>query len=268
MLANFLTGILSFGVLPLWKGNIMINKLTATAFAVSMACTGASAATFDFGADAQTFFSANTGTTSYEGTFDQVYGLNGAADIDGRRAAAGTGGGNTNGGITVTASSTSAGASSDPFMDSISSGRLAGLGVCSSGFQASGKSKCSTNVGPNQGDDNLVSPEELILNFSTAVSIAGLQIRDAGHNLISNTIGALWINGSLFSTGANGQVILTGLGSGNIFDFTSNGTAQGDELYLSVLDVTAVPVPASLPLLAGGLGLMGWMARRRKKSQA
>ena len=30
---------------------------------------------------------------------------------------------------------------------------------------------------------------------------------------------------------------------------------------------SAVPLPAALPLFAGGLGLMGWMARRRRKSE-
>jgi hypothetical protein len=30
--------------------------------------------------------------------------------------------------------------------------------------------------------------------------------------------------------------------------------------------VAAVPLPAALPLFAGGLGLMGWMARRRRKA--
>jgi hypothetical protein len=246
----------------------MFKKFTACAILIGAMATSANAATFDFAADAQSFFAANTGITKYEGTFDQVYGLS-AVDIDGRAAAAGTIGGNTKGGITVSASASNPNSQfADPFMDSISGGKVAGLGVCSSGFRASGKSKCSTNVGPNQSDDNLKSPEQLTLMFNSIVSILGLQIRDAGHNLISNTVGALWINGSLFNTGANGEVILRGLGNDSTFDFTSNGTAPGKEIYLSVLNVQAVPVPASLPLLAGGMGLLAWGARRRKTKAA
>jgi hypothetical protein len=30
---------------------------------------------------------------------------------------------------------------------------------------------------------------------------------------------------------------------------------------------STVPIPAALPLFAGGLGLMGWMARRRRKNE-
>jgi hypothetical protein len=33
-----------------------------------------------------------------------------------------------------------------------------------------------------------------------------------------------------------------------------------------ILAVAATPIPAALPLFAGGLGLMGWLSRRRKRS--
>ncbi len=242
----------------------MYNRLTAMAFAACIAGTGAMAATFNFQADADAFWDANVPNQSrYEGTFDQVYGIS-TIDGNARATAAGTLGGNTDGGITVTALATAAGVLADPFMDA----NNAGLGVCSSGVQGSGISECSSGSGSNTGDDNLVSPEELTLMFNTSVALTGLQIRDADHNLINNTVGALFINGMLFDTGANGQVDLTGLGDGSSFVFTSNGTAPGDELYLSVLtaDLSQVPLPASLPLLAAGFGLMGWTARRRQKS--
>jgi hypothetical protein len=35
-----------------------------------------------------------------------------------------------------------------------------------------------------------------------------------------------------------------------------------------ILAVAATPIPAALPLFAGGLGLMGWVSRRRKKNAA
>lgn len=38
---------------------------------------------------------------------------------------------------------------------------------------------------------------------------------------------------------------------------------SGPETWTSV---AAVPLPAALPLFAGGLGLMGWLARRRRKA--
>ena len=33
-------------------------------------------------------------------------------------------------------------------------------------------------------------------------------------------------------------------------------------------DVSTTPLPASLPLFAGGLGLIGWLARRRNRKAA
>jgi hypothetical protein len=33
-----------------------------------------------------------------------------------------------------------------------------------------------------------------------------------------------------------------------------------------ILAVAATPIPAALPLFAGGLGLMGFLARRRKRN--
>ena len=52
-------------------------------------------------------------------------------------------------------------------------------------------------------------------------------------------------------------------GFAGTIDFTSDPRAF-DFLTISIREVAPVPLPASAPLLAGALGLMGWGARRRK----
>ena len=37
---------------------------------------------------------------------------------------------------------------------------------------------------------------------------------------------------------------------------------------VTIAEVAPVPLPAALPLFAGGLGLLGWMARRRRRQTA
>lgn len=51
-------------------------------------------------------------------------------------------------------------------------------------------------------------------------------------------------------------------------DVPTSDTTADDPLLLGpeTSSVTAVPLPAALPLFAGGLGLLGWLARRRRKS--
>lgn len=55
--------------------------------------------------------------------------------------------------------------------------------------------------------------------------------------------------------------------NGDIYNYSANvidSNAYYDEVF--VVRVAAVPVPASLPLIVGGLGLMGFVARRRKNA--
>ena len=49
-----------------------------------------------------------------------------------------------------------------------------------------------------------------------------------------------------------------------VFSFTS--TQEFPEIYLSVLDINEVPVPAAGFLLLGGLGGLAAMKRRKKKA--
>ena len=232
----------------------------------------ANAATFDFAADAETFFNNNTAQKgdaqkNYEGTFEQVYGSGGATD----------------GTITVQASATKTvngqEVVADPFMDSRGNGDnddVAGLGVCSSGLTQYDAdpgvsvdliSNCSTNFGTNTGDDNLVSPEILKLTFSDSVDsenvflITELFIRDSGHDPISGE-DVISINGMMFDASL-GVVDLTGLGPDTMFFFTSTDGAD-PELYIATISVEAVPLPAAGLLLLGGLGGLAAMKRRKK----
>lgn len=237
---------------------IRANGIKALLVLAAMASSSAFAATFNFAADADAFWGANiAGADKYEGTFDQVYGLT-TIDIDGRAAAAGTTGKNANDGITVTASATNSSGLANPFMDSGN----AGLGVCSNGFDSSGKSTCSTGVGPNQSDDNLQNPETLTLDFGVMVAITNLVIRDLNHNLIINTANAIFINGTGYSTDSSGLLNLAGLVGAKIFDF--EGQIDGTpELYLSTMSVSAVPIPAAAWLF--GSALLGFISLSRRK---
>lgn len=58
----------------------------------------------------------------------------------------------------------------------------------------------------------------------------------------------------------SGQTYRTGVAQG----FGASGTLQFD--YVAKYTVEAVPVPAALPLLATGIGLMGFMGWRRRKT--
>ena len=54
------------------------------------------------------------------------------------------------------------------------------------------------------------------------------------------------------------------IGDSVIVDFTRPNKSNGDSGGIDSLTFNVVPVPASLPLLVGGFGLMAFMRRRRK----
>ena len=68
----------------------------------------------------------------------------------------------------------------------------------------------------------------------------------------------------------NGSFILNVL-TNDIYGFyvrSADGEEGRGDILVTALAVSQVPLPAALPLFAGGLGVIGLLARRRKRRQA
>jgi hypothetical protein len=127
--------------------------------------------------------------------------------------------------------------------------------------------------GQGNGYDDLF---EVMLNGTTV--FAGLfNMSGGGTNAVTtNLYGWTWSTmtnpGGLFQggmTSVNGVMDLLAGANTLTFSFTSPGPSNGgnqgvgDESWaINNLDVSPVPVPAGLPLLAGGLGLLAFLRRK------
>ncbi|WP_209017012.1 VPLPA-CTERM sorting domain-containing protein [Roseibium aggregatum] len=98
--------------------------------------------------------------------------------------------------------------------------------------------------------DSGVTP--FLLDFVFSTSGGGGQSAENAGSIASGLTLAF---GPLFN---NGKSVFAFLGDGA-------GDSDFDDMVVRI-DVTAVPVPAALPLLVGGLGVLGFVARRRKRT--
>ncbi|RKF16018.1 hypothetical protein D6850_00115 [Roseovarius spongiae] len=205
----------------------MISRVIAAALVAGLAATGAGAATLDFVAEA--------------------FG-------DERGVADGTTINNVNTGfLNVTFSS-----SHFAYFDDLSGGKPAGLGVCK---VLTGDAQCKPS-----SDDNVTSGESVTLTFDTMVDLLGLSFFNADHNPVSAT-DTLRIGTDLMAIGETTFGAASAATFSGITSITfAYGGSSANQFYVAGATATPVPIPASLPLLVGGLGLMGWVARRRRKA--
>lgn len=154
------------------------------------------------------------------------------------------------------------------YLDGISGGLPAGLGVC----QVLSGTQCDPS-----DDDNVTGsgPTEILtLRFSDAVAfnpVAGVAFRGELHSIvdageIDGDVDTLVING-IGTTFDNALATLVGLGFSDTFTFAFGGD-HPEQFYLSVVDVRrrppSVPEPSALGILGFGIVLLAIAGRLRR----
>jgi hypothetical protein len=168
---------------------------------------------------------------------------------------------------------------SDPFEGTLISNGYAGLDWFNF-YAANGATAAAGNNGPGYANGVVSSPNIAFngaganASFSSPTSnnfsVSSLDLTAAFTNGLSVTISGLE-NGVVVDTlnqsfNTSGPTLVTLDWSGiNEVEFSSGG-ARGDQFVLDNLDISNTPLPATLPLFAGGLGFVGYLTRRRKQS--
>ena len=123
------------------------------------------------------------------------------------------------------------------------------------------------HVSGNNSDDNVTAGEMLKLSFNQVVPVTTIGLRAEGHN----TTG--WITGATFEYSLDGSTWTTAFLPDNSGMFNLNLSSQNlyfkygggnpDQFYVS--SITAIPEPEIYAMMLAGLGLMGFVARRRRQ---
>ncbi|WDI30957.1 VPLPA-CTERM sorting domain-containing protein [Hyphococcus flavus] len=156
-----------------------------------------------------------------------------------------------------------------PYLDGLSNGRPAGLGVCT--LEAGPGSECERN-----NEDNVTGDQDEFIEFGflddsgqRLFSLMGISFRDADHFDISgsNDFVQVSVDGGVLETLTFAGVV-SAAASGmyaNAETLRLVGVALsegGREFYINA--VSDVPIPAALPLLISGLIGLGFAAKRKK----
>ncbi len=181
------------------------------------------------------------------------------------------------GGIGVEASATYNGGTASVVQDHDNSynGLLSGSTAIGAGLGVYHKVNPTDN-----SDDNITGGEMLMLSFGQVVTLNTLGLRSEGHNTTNwaansgfeySTDGTSW-TAALFPY--NSGLFALNLTSYDFYfrylvvDEANPGVIKADQFYVSSVTVTPVPEPETYAMLVAGLGLMGFVARRRRQTGA
>lgn len=105
------------------------------------------------------------------------------------------------------------------------------------------------------------------------INVTGLNAYDAGTE-VNNGLGSPFAQLGAGASVDEKGVVTRALGidnfagvtlpNGQVLDLSQIGFAGNGNFSLATISITAVPVPAALPLMLGALGIMGFAARRRR----
>ena len=121
---------------------------------------------------------------------------------------------------------------------------------------------------PNDtSDDNITTGEVLTITFDQVVTLSQIDLRSEGHNVTN------WIANATFLFNGSNTLLPAGTGSisglnlvGTVFTFGFGGQTP-DQFYLAGMTVAAIPEPGTYAMMLAGLGLMGFIARRRRERE-